>query len=64
MHNKIINNLKERLTDSFSNRWELNKEQTRILKKCYDGSENINLLKLRGGIKGNVNKRNNKKQKI
>ena len=64
MNNKIINNLKVRLTDSFSNRWELNKEQTKILKKCYDNSENINLLKLRGGIKGNVNKRNNKKQKI
>lgn len=60
--NRIIEDISSKLKDSFSTRWVLNKEKTKILKKCYDNSEKKHgKIKLEGGIDGNVRSRNNKK---
>ena len=60
----IVNDTMNQLKDSFSERWTLNEDKTKILKKCKDGSEEIKILKGYGGVKDNGSSRTNKKQKI
>ena len=57
----IINDTMNKLKDSFSERWVLNEDKTKILKKCKDKSDEIKMLKGYGGIKDNGSSRNNKK---
>lgn len=57
----IVNDAMNQLKDSFSERWILNEDKTKILKKCKDGSEEIKMLKGYGGVKDNGSTRNNKK---
>ena len=68
IYNNIIDDITNDLKDSFSTRWTLNKEKTRILVFCKDGSENNRFYKGRGiaapkegGKKKNGSSRNNKK---
>lgn len=57
----IVNEVMHQLKDSFSERWILNEDHTKILKKCKDGSEEIQMLKKYGGEKDNGSSRTNKK---
>jgi len=57
----ILSEISNKLKDSFSERWELNEDKTKILKKCKDDSDEISLLKGYGVIKDNGSTRNNKK---
>lgn len=68
IYNNIIDDITNDLKESFSDRWTLNKEKTKILSICKDGSEEYNLCKGRGvkasrkgGIKTNGSKGTNKK---
>ena len=57
----ILNDTTNQLKESFSERWFLDEDKTKILKKCQDGSEEIKMLKAYGGVKDNGSTRNNKK---
>lgn len=57
----IINDTKNQLESSFSERWTLNETKTKILKKCTDHSEENKMLKEYGGVKSNGCTRINKK---
>lgn len=61
LFNMIINDEVSQLKDSFSDRWVLNEDKTKVMRKCKDSSEAIPLLKSFGGVKDNGSSRNNKK---
>ena len=50
-----------KLKDPFAERWILDESENKILKKCKDGSEQIEMLKNYGGVKDNGSTRTNKK---
>ena len=59
--NNIMIDVTNQLKDSFSERWTLNEDKTKVVCKCKDGSEEIKLLKGYGGVKANGNTRTDKK---
>lgn len=57
----IINDITNKLKNPFAERWILDESENKILKKCKDGSEQIEMLKNYGGVKDNGSTRTNKK---